>query len=1740
MANEPTIISGDPIFLQRLDEVRQVAGSDITVLLTGESGTGKEVVARDIHAHSKRSDGPFVAVNCGAIPNDLFESEMFGHNKGSFTTAISSREGVFQQADGGTLFLDEVGALSPPHQVKLLRAVQERAICRVGGSRMIPVDIRLITATNVDLKSKIDRGEFREDLYFRLNTNVTELPPLRERQGDVRLLVAHFVREYASQHDLSQPGVDDAAMSALERYHWRGNVRELEHAIERAVFLSQGDRVGLDHLPQEVLAAVQPALSGVAGSAAPGSTDVDLDDLPPLERNGQPLPLADKQLALESAGTKRCPLPVVVPEPRKNYSLSEVVFDQMAEWAAVYLKVSKGSPPDPGPGLGKDVYTELVPFFGWSDSPVAHDHFLAKRLKNLTCPGRRDLTLRARIREAWDELERATPQPGSLAPSPEKREQRVERKNPYAGVVPFEHEDRDLFFGRSEETADIIHTLRKLQHIAVVSGTSGVGKSSLLHAGIFPRLRDEFGWSVAVLRFPGDPAEPSTRANWSAQRLLRDGFKELLAAGRDVALICDQIEDARPGQVQKLFEIVRPFWPDPHLHLVFGVRSEYVRPFFQEMKEGLTDFDVDTWHEIYALTRPAAKEAIRRPAEKRGVQFEDGLVEKILDDLEAGREEMGKVSYPPHVQMVCQTLWKKHFASKDEPRIPAALYGELGGLAGILNAFFQTAIGGLGRRPEHEATHDVLASLVSAEGVPVRKSREQLHAECSHPESLPFALDRLRRARIIHAPGADDEFEFVHRFVARLYFDQHLSTARLITELGRALSTLVQQEVLPWLRGRGPQVGGREALCYAPLKHAGRMALFLDNYDEQLVRYVEEHVVAPLQAEDALDVRLERLLPERSALGEPVTAANLPGFDVYDLLAVDAEALFEARRQGVSLLVVPSLHRLATSLSWKLRVALGDPDEPQVKDFISARVPVSRFQSFSEGLRPDFQEALLAGDRDRLVALYERSRDMLELEPDSVPVLVRHGLVLFYLLWDFGTRHVVDTEDALRLVDEIHAVSNRLGAAIVLDGGPAAGASRVQALLEVTLERNWGGAGGLSDDALEQIVRDERAEQGPIHVAVAAIAIASMKSPQLRIDCLRWFPAEDASARPMALLHGESHLQQAQFGDARGVLQDVVASQAVDEVDGPAELMLGLAALFDGSAGGRRSCEQHLSRCTSHDALLWRAFSASLDGREEDAWAALDEVLDSEPAMLTAPVPMPMTRDDQGEEWSWVADRMRGVVADRPEAGDIARLIDAKTSVRRASLAGDWTDATVLRTLEKVIRKILSDRADGDPDTFELAERLSGDQSLGRMVEGLRPQSSPDHVPEPAAVARNSDLKGLAELLLSSIKWHLGQAQDALTICEQVYDATGRLQYPTSWAFAEAATALCEWTRAYIPLEELKAKYVYRTVALQSMVRLHLADVNFGEAKRLCCEAVRKERRPAMLGLLWVAAREDGDGLLADYARNFALSTFTRAEDLVSFYCSQAEGLLDFCEIPGLQSRKFDAEVACDAALACAPDSLTARHWALNVALAHERPERSQAAWARVREINQHAADSSVPVVAWKIFCADRVGDCLSFLDAVENRSDDVSVMAWILFLRSKVLFLATDPAVQDQKRAHELFREIEAGDLSRHLVNSDFFQFGVDIKSRFSESARVVDYGRRWLEEDGMMFAPRESRLLVARAFLATGHLHEAASILLPLCRDDRIDPETDRMLGELLIASPSLPPSREACRDVHRFQVE
>ncbi len=269
------IVSDDPKMKEVLALVSQIGPSRASVLVRGESGTGKELIAEAIHLASPRAKGPFVRLHCAALAESLLESELFGHERGAFTSAVARREGRFKQADGGTLFLDEIGEVPMGTQVKLLRFLQERTFERVGGNETLKVDVRILTATHRDLQAEIARGAFREDLYYRLNVITVTLPPLRERRGDIAPLASFFLRRYAQENGRQIEGFDEESLGILTSYAWPGNVRELENVIERAVVLCDAGRIEARHLPPTLLPADAQARTGAP--PVPGSTIHDLE-----------------------------------------------------------------------------------------------------------------------------------------------------------------------------------------------------------------------------------------------------------------------------------------------------------------------------------------------------------------------------------------------------------------------------------------------------------------------------------------------------------------------------------------------------------------------------------------------------------------------------------------------------------------------------------------------------------------------------------------------------------------------------------------------------------------------------------------------------------------------------------------------------------------------------------------------------------------------------------------------------------------------------------------------------------------------------------------------------------------------------------------------------------------------------------------------------------------------------------------------------------------------------------------------------------------------------------------------------------------------------------------------------------------------------------------------------------------------------------------------------------------------
>ncbi|MEQ9443293.1 MAG: sigma-54 dependent transcriptional regulator [Cyclobacteriaceae bacterium] len=246
------IIGESPQSKQVTKHIRLIAPTDMSVIIQGETGTGKEFVANEIHKHSKRKDNPFMAIDCGALPKDLAGSELFGHVKGSFTGALNDKTGSFEAANGGTLFLDEIGNLTYENQIKLLRVIQERKIKKIGSTKDIPIDVRLIVATNENLSDAVKRGEFREDLYHRFNEFKIDLSPIRERKADIKMFAQHFLENSNRELNKSVIDFDDEVMQRMKDYYWHGNLRELHNVVKRSVLLAQGEYITLDCLPHEI------------------------------------------------------------------------------------------------------------------------------------------------------------------------------------------------------------------------------------------------------------------------------------------------------------------------------------------------------------------------------------------------------------------------------------------------------------------------------------------------------------------------------------------------------------------------------------------------------------------------------------------------------------------------------------------------------------------------------------------------------------------------------------------------------------------------------------------------------------------------------------------------------------------------------------------------------------------------------------------------------------------------------------------------------------------------------------------------------------------------------------------------------------------------------------------------------------------------------------------------------------------------------------------------------------------------------------------------------------------------------------------------------------------------------------------------------------------------------------------------------------------------------------------------
>ncbi|HEU4882387.1 MAG TPA: sigma-54 dependent transcriptional regulator [Longimicrobium sp.] len=278
-ATDDAIVGASPQMMGVFKSIARAATSDATVLVLGESGTGKEMVARVLHARSRRNRGPFVAINCAAIPENLLESELFGHEKGAFTGAIGRRIGRFERAHGGTLFLDEIGDMSMALQSKILRAIQEREVERVGGGSPVSIDVRIVAATNRDLAQAVRETRFREDLYYRLAVVTVLLPPLRDRGGDLDLLASHFFAHYAREHGRPVRAVAEEVFNVLHRHPWPGNVRQLRNAAERAVVMADGEILLPQHLPADILHPPEPHSANGAGPAPSEAPLVTLEEM---------------------------------------------------------------------------------------------------------------------------------------------------------------------------------------------------------------------------------------------------------------------------------------------------------------------------------------------------------------------------------------------------------------------------------------------------------------------------------------------------------------------------------------------------------------------------------------------------------------------------------------------------------------------------------------------------------------------------------------------------------------------------------------------------------------------------------------------------------------------------------------------------------------------------------------------------------------------------------------------------------------------------------------------------------------------------------------------------------------------------------------------------------------------------------------------------------------------------------------------------------------------------------------------------------------------------------------------------------------------------------------------------------------------------------------------------------------------------------------------------------------------
>jgi nitrogen regulation protein NR(I) len=284
--------------------IGQLAASDATALITGETGTGKELVARAIYHHSKRSDRAFLAINCAAIPEQLLESELFGHERGAFTGATNQRIGRFEQCDHGTIFLDEIGDMTPATQTKILRVLQNGTFERVGGNTPIKVDVRIIAATNKPLEEAVGQKKFREDLFYRLNVVRIQIPPLRERREDIRLLVNYFLKKFSQEQKSAPKSIAAPVLKALEKYHWPGNVRELENVIRRALVVSKGDAILMEDLPPEISgdksSAAEPAIGRISGESDAASLAQQLFHLAKRDPKLKVIPSVERELIIQA------------------------------------------------------------------------------------------------------------------------------------------------------------------------------------------------------------------------------------------------------------------------------------------------------------------------------------------------------------------------------------------------------------------------------------------------------------------------------------------------------------------------------------------------------------------------------------------------------------------------------------------------------------------------------------------------------------------------------------------------------------------------------------------------------------------------------------------------------------------------------------------------------------------------------------------------------------------------------------------------------------------------------------------------------------------------------------------------------------------------------------------------------------------------------------------------------------------------------------------------------------------------------------------------------------------------------------------------------------------------------------------------------------------------------------------------------------------------------------------------